>query len=68
MNLVDAYVTKILSEPKYIECDSLVDGRKLSWWQVDVEYDCYGRLSERPLTFDTEEKAKAVKVGHKFLT
>lgn len=65
MNLVDAYVTKVLSEPKFI--DKYKD-EGMTWWQVDVEYDCYGRISDQPLTFKTEEEAAAVKVGHHFLT
>lgn len=63
MNLIDAYVTKVLSEPRYI--DKYEDHK---WWQVRVEYNSYGRLSETELTFKTEEEAKLVNVGYHFLT
>lgn len=63
MNLVDCYVTKVLSEPEYID-KYAAEG--LIWWQVSVEYDSYGRLSETRLTFKTKEDADAVKMGYVF--
>ncbi len=57
MNLLDCYVTKILSEPY----------RMFGHWWVDVEYDGEGRISKTKLMFRTEEAARAAKVGHRFL-
>ncbi|WP_201319074.1 hypothetical protein [Paenibacillus sp. EPM92] len=64
MNLVDAYVTKVLGEPEYIDKYA---NEGVTWWQVPVECDSYGRLSETNLVFKTEEEAKEVRVGHHFL-
>ncbi|MGJ7474534.1 hypothetical protein ACSFEV_12185 [Pseudomonas fulva] len=57
MNLIDCYVTKILSEPY----------RMFGQWWVDVEYDSWGSPSQTKLMFRTEEAARAAKVGHHFL-
>ncbi len=38
------------------------------WWEVAVEFDCYGRLSERTLTFKTKAEAEKVTVGYEFQT
>lgn len=57
MNLIDCYVTKILSEPY----------RKFGAWLVDAEYEAYGRTSKTQLMFRTEESARAAAVGHHFL-
>lgn len=56
MNLLDCYVTKILSVPY----------RKFGHWWVDVEYNSEGHLSKSNLMFKTEEAAKAVVIGHVF--
>ena len=58
MNLLDAVVTKILSEPEF----------KYYKWFVDVEYECYGVIDDTSLMFETKEEANGVKIGHKFLT
>jgi YD repeat-containing protein len=63
MNLVDAYVTKVLSEPEFIDTY-----KEYKWWQVRVEYNSYGRLSETELTFKTKDETEQVKVGYHFLT
>lgn len=64
MNLVDAYVTKVL-------------GREEKDWGegpvllVEVEYDSYGRLDTQKLVFtgeNREARANAVDVGYHFLT
>jgi hypothetical protein len=65
MNLVDAYVTKILKEPRFNDRYAY---EGVTWWEVKVEYNSYGVLSETYLTFDTEEKALLVKEGYHFLT
>jgi hypothetical protein len=58
MNLLDAYVTKIISKP-------FKDYGK--WW-VKVEYYCYSINSQTQLFFDTKEEAEKVEIGYKFLT
>ncbi|MEO3947656.1 hypothetical protein [Gorillibacterium sp. CAU 1737] len=65
MNLVDAYVTQVLAEPEYIDKYA---GEGLTWWQVKVLYNSYGRTSETTLSFPTREEAAAVTPGHHFLT
>lgn len=57
MNLIDCYVSKILSEPY----------RKLGAWWVDVEYRSGARTNKTQLMFRTEEAAKVASVGHRFL-
>ena len=56
MNVLDASVTKILSQPY----------RKFGSWWVDVEYTCWGSAGRSNLMFKTEQAAKAVVVGHTF--
>lgn len=58
MNLLDAYVTEILSKP-YIKYEK--------WW-VDVKATCWGQSFEHRIMADTLEEAKQIKVGYKFLT
>jgi hypothetical protein len=65
VNLVDAYVTEVLSEPAY---NDKYAAEGVTWWQVDVNYDSYGRISQTRLTFKTKEEAAAVKIGYHFLT
>jgi hypothetical protein len=61
MNLLDAVVTKVLNEPKFVEYDGY------QWWEIEVEYDCYGVISKTDLTFKTKEEAERVNVGYRFL-
>lgn len=58
MNALEAVVVQILSEP-YFECDK--------WWVV-IRYDCWGTITQSKLMFNTEEEAKNVFIGFKFLT
>lgn len=57
MNLVECYVTKVLSKPYKVN--------KL--WCVKVEYDCYGHISKGTVDTFTKEEADKVDVGYKFL-
>jgi hypothetical protein len=64
MNLIDAYVTKVLG---YDEKDWGNGPVKM----VRVEYNSYGRLSETDLTFwgeDRDQKSAEVTEGYHFLT
>ncbi|EPL7679801.1 hypothetical protein RG089_002842 [Elizabethkingia anophelis] len=58
MNLVDCYVTEVIK---------LNHNTALDKWVVEVKYDCYGRIDTTMLLFNTEEEAKSVKIGYKFL-
>ena len=58
MNLVDAFVTKVISGP-YEE-----DGK---WW-VEVEYISWGVPGKSRLMFDSREPAQEVHEGFRFLT
>ena len=57
MNLLDAHVTKILSEPYF---------KHNKWW-VNVEYLCWGLKSKTQLMFEDKETANNISVGYKFL-
>ncbi|HFK9386252.1 TPA: hypothetical protein ACG2V4_004538 [Escherichia coli] len=58
MNLVDAFVKKVISEP-YEEYGK--------WW-IDVEYISWGVPGKTRLMFESKELALEVKEGYKFLT
>ncbi|HFW5149368.1 TPA: hypothetical protein ACIBVY_000527 [Salmonella enterica subsp. enterica serovar Saintpaul] len=58
MNLVDAFVKKVISGP-YEEYGK--------WW-IDVEYISWGVPGKTRLMFDSKEQALEVKEGYKFLT
>lgn len=57
MNLVECYVTKVLSKPYKV----------YGLWCVKVEFDCYGHISEGTVDVFTKEEADKVDVGYKFL-
>jgi hypothetical protein len=57
MNLLEANVTKVLGKPFH----------KWEKWWIEVEYECYGRISKTELMFSTEEKANSVDIGFQFL-
>lgn len=61
MNLVDCYVTKVLSEPEH--------GSTLGveWWTVKVEYRSWGCDCVTDLWQPSKEAAEAVKEGFHFL-
>jgi hypothetical protein len=61
MNIVDGVVTKVLSDPTYISSFDV------KWWQVEVEYNSWGTISNTVLVFPTFEQAYAVVEGYKFL-
>lgn len=61
MNLVDCYVTRVLSEPEHRKCEGV------EWWEVLVEYDSWGGVSESVRSFPTFEQAYAVTKGYHFL-
>lgn len=58
MNLVDAFVKKVISGP-YKEYGK--------WW-IDVEYISWGVPGKTRLMFESKEQALEVKEGYKFLT
>ena len=58
MNLVDCFVTKVKSAPYQIDPPK--------YWFVDVEYDCYGRMSETAVMVKTLEDAEKIDVGYVF--
>ena len=58
MNLVDAFVTKVISGP-YEECGK--------WW-VDVEYISWGVPGKSRLMFDSREQTLEVQKDFRFLT
>jgi len=55
MNLVDCFVTKVLSKPY----------EHYGMWCVDVEFDFYGHKSEGTIYDLTKEEADKVDVGYK---
>ena len=56
MNLIDYYVTEILSEPVKVERDWG------SYWKVKVKYQDYGEEATGWLTAPTEEDARKIVV------
>lgn len=56
MNLVDCFVTKVLSKPY----------ERYGMWCVDVEFDSYGHKSEGTIYGLTKEEADKVDVGYRF--
>jgi hypothetical protein len=64
MNLLDAYVTEILSEPTF---NNQYASEDVTWWEVKVVYECWGGLSTTYLTFKSKEEAELVKEGYHFL-
>lgn len=63
MNLIDCYVTKVLSDP-YSRYNKF---NNTTYWIVDVEYNSYGVISNTELLFNTKEDALKVKIGYHFL-
>ena len=61
MNLVDCYVTKVLSKPKY---GTFLE---VEWWSVEVEYNSWGTKTSGSLVFPTEAEASKVEEGYHFL-
>lgn len=57
MNLVDAEVIEVTSAPYYM----------FARWYVDVWYESYGIQRHTELMCMTEEDARSIKPGHKFL-
>lgn len=61
MNLLEHYVTKVVSKSELIHY-----GDKSSW-EVEVEYTCYGYSGESTLCFPTREEAEKVEVGYMYM-
>jgi hypothetical protein len=57
MNLIDAYVTKVIGVPY----------KMYGKWFVNVEVDSYGVTSTSSPMFGTQEEAANIKVGSKIL-
>jgi hypothetical protein len=57
MNLIDFYVTQVTGEPYF----------SYGKWFLKVMAISHGRESECSLMFNTEQQAKKVDVGHRFL-
>ena len=56
MNLLDAYVTEIVGEPRF---------QYNKYW-IMVKYECLGTSGEFDLMFNNEYEALEIEVGHKF--
>ena len=57
MNLIDFFVTEIVSEPYF----------KYNKWWIDVRADGYGIVSKHTLMFDTKDECLNIDIGYKFL-
>lgn len=57
MNLVQSTVKKVIGKPYFNHL-----------WCVNVEADCWGHTSKQTVTVKTEEEAKLVKPGYKFMS
>ena len=58
MNLIDCYVTEVLTAPRL----------EFGFWIVRVSFDSHGRISETELCFPTISAAEGVSPGYKFLS
>ncbi len=58
MNLIDYYVTEVLSEPVKVERDWG------SYWKVKVKYQDYGEEVTDWIIAPTEEDARKIVVGY----
>jgi len=56
VNLLDHKVTKIIGNPQF----------KFNVWWIEVEANCYGRVSQIKIMRSTKEEAENVKVGDTF--
>jgi hypothetical protein len=56
MNLIEHYVTKIFGEPY----------EAYGMWWLRVEADCYGRIGENIIMFNTKNEAMNVSIGYEF--
>jgi hypothetical protein len=57
MNLIDLYVTEVLSEPY----------EAYNHWFVDVMADGYGSIQKSAVMLNSKEEADNIDVGYKFL-
>lgn len=57
MNLIDAWVTEILTEPY------LFNGK----WFITVKAESMGRMFSTTLIFQTKQECENVGIGYKFL-
>ena len=62
MNLLPCLVTEVLSEPK----EYILKAENFTWWEVLVEYDCYGVKGRTALGFKSKSEAESVKVGYEW--
>jgi hypothetical protein len=58
MNLIDAYVTQVLSDPY----------EKYGKWFLEVEYTSWGRPGRTKLMLSSKREALAVFPGYRFQT
>lgn len=66
MNLLENYVTAVVSPPTQDAFTDL-EGKEHVYWWVKVQAECYGSITESTLTFDTQEEATAVCEGYVFM-
>ena len=66
MNILEHYVTEILSEPRECKYEDH-KGEEVSVWILDIKSVCYGRTQETYLTFDTKEEAENIQIGHIYM-
>ena len=57
MNLLEAEIVMVKSLPYY----------KYDKWWVDVDYNCYGKVSKTSVMRETEEEANRISVGTKII-
>ena len=58
MNLINCFVTKVLSKPALGRYEK---------YEVKVEFNSYGSISTTVLYFDTLDEAESVNIGYEFL-
>lgn len=58
MNLINFYVTEIISEPIFM----------YDKWFIDVMADSHGVISKNTIMFNTKEECLLVCIGYEFLS
>ncbi len=58
MNLLDAVVIEVLSEPE----------KKFGRWFVKVRSDIWGRVEEQEIMTNSRDEAEKIAPGYKYLT
>ena len=66
MNVIDAEVTEVLSEPNFVNNKERFGENHCNWWAVKVKYADMGGGGKKELHFNSKEEAEKVEEGYIF--